>query len=311
MMRSMNKVWKELNDWSRAFIWAIILLFVLHMFVVRWVIVDSTSMYATLRPGDLLLVERWPIWTGLSRGDIVVFRDPLKDDRPMATRPLLVKRIVGMPGDRVELRQGTLFINGQRAPEWGSPTRAYLVRLREPHFADSLAIRLGLPPQAIQRGRSHVEVPMNTELARRVLELPYVVGAEEMRLASGAPRHIFPFSTRYPWNSDTFGPITVPARGDTIHAGVEVMPLYDRLISVYEGRDLDVEGNVLGPDGSPVKTHVVQQDYYFVLGDGRHHSSDSRYWGFLPKDHITGRAGLLLWGKGTDGMRSGRDWTPL
>ena len=68
-------------------------------------------MYATLRPGDLLLVQRWPVWTGFERGDVVVFRDPLKDNVPMLRRPLLVKRIVGMPGDVVELRKGVLFVN--------------------------------------------------------------------------------------------------------------------------------------------------------------------------------------------------------
>ncbi len=303
--------WTGLHEWAKAFMLAIVLLVALHMLVVRWVIVESTSMFATLRPGDLVLVQRWPLWTGLSRGDVVVFRDPLKDDRPMASRPLLVKRIVGMPGDRVELRRGALFINGERAPDWGSPTHAHVVRLREPHFADSLLARLGLPSQTVQPGRSFVEVPLNAELARMVEDLPYVVGTEEMRMASGAPRHIFPFSTRYPWNSDNMGPITVPAKGDTLRPTVELMPLYDRLLSVYEGRDLDGEGNVLELDGTPVSMHVVQQDYFFVLGDGRHHSSDSRYWGFLPKDHITGRAGLLLWGHGIDGASNDRDWTPL
>ncbi|HRF78951.1 MAG TPA: signal peptidase I, partial [Flavobacteriales bacterium] len=72
------------NEWLKAFVLAIVLLLALHMFVVRWVIVESTSMFGTLKPGDLVLVQRWPVWTGLERGDIVVFRDPLKDAVSMA-----------------------------------------------------------------------------------------------------------------------------------------------------------------------------------------------------------------------------------
>ena len=101
------------NEWLKAFVLALVLLLFLHAFVVRWVIVESTSMFATLKPGDLVLVQRWPLWTGLDRGDVVVFRDPLKDDVSMVRRPLLVKRIAGMPGDRVEIRRGKLFVNNK------------------------------------------------------------------------------------------------------------------------------------------------------------------------------------------------------
>ena len=106
-----KQYWREMNEWLKAFVLAIVLLMFLHVFVVRWVIVESSSMYATLRPGDLVLVQRWPVWTGFTRGDVVVFRDPMKNNVVMARRPLLVKRIVGMPGDVVELRRGKLFVN--------------------------------------------------------------------------------------------------------------------------------------------------------------------------------------------------------
>ncbi|MGV3638713.1 MAG: S26 family signal peptidase, partial [Flavobacteriales bacterium] len=85
----------------------------------------------------------------------------------------------------------------------------------------------------------------------------------------------------------------------------------DRLISHYEGHQLGVDRDQLSIDGRPLTDYVVEQDYFFVLGDSRHHSADSRYWGFVPEDHITGRAGLLLWGKGVDSARNGRDWSPL
>lgn len=299
------------NEWLKAFVLALVLLLFLHAFVVRWVIVESTSMFATLKPGDLVLVQRWPLWTGLERGNVVVFRDPLKDDVSMVRRPLLVKRIAGMPGDRVEIRRGKLFVNNKAEVNTAYTTQAYLVRLRNERFADSLLRELGLPLQLHRAGRAFVELPLNEELAARVERLPYVLSADALGLARGAQRHIFPFSPRYPWNGDDFGPVIVPRQGDTLHITVDNLPLYDRLISHYEGHELGVDRNVLRIDGRPLTDYVVEQDYYFVLGDSRHHSADSRYWGFVPADHVTGRAGLLLWGKGVDGSRSGRDWSPL
>lgn len=302
-------IWR--NEWLKAFVLAVVLLLLLHMFVVRWVVVESTSMFATLKPGDLVLVHRWPLWTGLSRGDVVVFRDPLKDDLSMARRPLLVKRIVGMPGDRVEIRQGKLLVNGREVVGPAHGTQAYLVRLRNELFADSLLLALGLPRHMHRSGRAFVEVPLNEELAGEVMRLPYVIGADPLGLAKGAQRHIFPYSPRYPWNGDDYGPIEVPRKGDTLRINMDNLPLYDRLISHYEGHKLGVDNDRLTIDGAPLTEYVVEQDHYFVLGDSRHHSADSRYWGFVPDDHITGRAGLLLWGGGMDGPRSGRDWSPL
>ena len=304
-----NRLWR--NEWLRAFVLALLVLVLVHAFVVRWVIVESTSMFATLKPGDLVLVQRWPLWTGLSRGDIVVFRDPLKDDVSMARRPLLVKRIAGMPGDRVELKRAELLVNGRPQRSTVHATQAYLVRLRNETFADSLLIHLGLPTRMRQPGRSFLELPLNEELADQVVRLPYVISADKLGLASGAKRHLFPFSPRYPWNGDDYGPIQVPRKDDTLHINVDNLPLYDRLISHYEGHRLGVDRNKLTIDGSPLTDYVVQQDYYFVLGDSRHHSADSRYWGFVPADHLTGRASLLLWGNGIGGSRSGRDWSSL
>ncbi|MCB0771693.1 MAG: signal peptidase I [Flavobacteriales bacterium] len=302
--------WHGTHEWAKAFVLALLILLVLHVFVVRWVLVESTSMYNTLRPGDLVLVQRWPVWTGFERGDIAVFRDPLKDHVPMMRRPLLVKRIVGMPGDVVELRKGVLYVNG-RLLGFDRTTSAYLVRVREPEDAVELLDRIGLPTSAIQAGRTAVEVPLNEALAMQVRELPYVISAEPMRAASGAQRHIFPFSQAYPWNSDDHGPIIVPGRGDTVRIDARNLPLYDRLISIYEGHELGVDRNELLLDGTPLERYGFEQDYFFVLGDARHHSADSRYWGFVPEDHLTGRAGLLLWGNGVGGAQSGRDWTAL
>ncbi len=281
------------NEWSRAFLLALVVLILLHVFVIRFVTVRSASMFATLRPGDLLVVQRWTIWTGIDRADIVVFRDPLKDSEPRWRRPLLVKRVAGIPGDIIELRNAGLFVNGAKAVQPDGMTLSHLVRLREGADASAFARRHGLPDALIVPGRSNLETALNGPLADALANDGSVVSVAPMRLDSGGKRHLFPFSPSYPWNGDDFGPITVPKRGDTLRITVMNLPLYDRLISVYEGHRLSNSGDALLIDGQPLTTYVVEKDYYFVLGDSRHFSADSRYWGFVPEDHLIGRAALL------------------
>lgn len=297
--------WDRVNPWIRATLQAVLFLLFLHVCVVRWVTVRSTSMYATLLPGDLLLVQRWPLLTGFANGDVVVFRDPLRDDVSLSRRPLLVKRIVGMPGDRVELRNGHLLVNGTVKPFPIGATRSYLVRLKQGRSPDALLEMLGLPKEQVIPGRNFIELPLNKVLADSVKASPDVVSVEPMSSATGAPRHIFPFSPRYAWNGDDYGPITVPKKGDTLHITIDNLPLYDRLMSRYEGHVLTAEGNDIAIDGRPLTDYVVEHDHYFVLGDSRHHSADSRYWGFVPADHLVGRAGTVLLGKGPSGLRGG------
>lgn len=282
------------NEWVRAFLIALGLLLLLHVFVFRFVTVRSVSMWATLRPGDLLLVQRWPLWTGFERGDVVVFRDPLRDKEFAWRRPLLVKRIVGLPGDVVEIAQGRLLVNGKPVEEPGGMTTSHLIRLREDADAIAFAHKHGLPDELVIPGRSTLETALNDELSRSLEQDPEVVGIAPMRLASGAPSHIFPFSPRYAWNGDDYGPIIIPKKGDVLGINVDNLPAYDRLMSVYEGHALSNSGNQLLIDGQLLDRYTVEQDYCFVLGDSRHFSADSRYWGFLPMSHIVGRGGPVL-----------------
>lgn len=305
MLSTLHHHWRSLNEWLRAFVLAVLLLVLVHLFVLRWVSVQSTSMYATLLPNDLVLVQRWPVWTGFERGDIAVFRDPLKDREAKSKRPLLVKRIAGMPGDTVQLKQGVLFVNGVKQEAPPTATWSYLIRMRGEHSTDSIMDLLRLPKSMLIPGRRFLEIPSNQFLADTLEQLPSVVSAEAMSLATGAPRHIFPFSQRYRWNGDNYGPIVVPAKGDTLHINMDNLPLYDRIMSLYEGHTLSVDKQLLLIDGAPLTTYVVEQDHYFMLGDSRHHSADSRYWGFVPHDHMVGKASRIIFSKGGDGVLSG------
>jgi signal peptidase I len=297
--------WRALGEWWRSLLLAVAIIVLVHVVLVRFVVVENTSMYATLKPGDLLLVERWPVWTGFGRGSIVVFRDPLKDGTSPGRRPLMVKRIAGMPGDRVQLERSLLKVNGVPVPAPPHATRAHLIRLRAGTDGADIHRLLDLPMLLGSGVRSVLEAPLNDSLVALVRNFPGVLDVAPMRPATGAPRHIFPYSERFAWNGDHYGPITVPRRGDTLHIDASNLPLYDRLLTVYEGQRITHSGGTLLLDGRPLKTYVVKQDYYFVLGDGLHNSSDSRYWGFVPGDHLVGRARWVITGVSGDGVRTG------
>lgn len=281
-------------EWGKAFLIAIGLLLVMHLFVLRWVTVRSSSMFATLMPGDLVGVERWPIWTGLQRGDIIVFRDPVQDDRPKGQRELLVKRIVGAPGDLVELRDGELFVNGISVPPDEHRTARWAVRLKSGTNATELLAQIGLPADFVLSGHTVIDLPLNSTLAAQLRARPDVVSVERRGPATGSPGHLFPFGPNFRWNNDNYGPLRVPAAGDTVAVTSFTLPIYDRIISRYERNVVEVSGGELLINGNAADRYTVRQDYYFVLGDSRDNSSDSRYWGFVPADQVVGRAGFVL-----------------
>lgn len=290
----LKALWERIPEWGKAFLLALALLLAVHLFVLRWATVRSTSMYGTLLPGDLVAVERWPVVTGFRRGDIIVFRDPVQDDRPKGQRQLLIKRIAGLPGDKVELRDGVLLINSMPLPPPSQGTSLWTVRMKAGSDPGGLLQQLGLPPDFVLQGRSVIHLPLNEDLAAEALERPEVVSVEPYRQGARATGHLFPFSPNFRWTNENYGPLQVPAAGDTVPITAYTLPLYDRIITRYERNKVEVSGGELRINGEAAGQYAIRQDYYFVLGDSRDNSADSRYWGFVPADQVTGRAAFVL-----------------
>ena len=221
---------------------------------------------------------------------------------PVDKRENYIKRCVAIPGDTIQIIDTKLFVNNTEQATLPAQQYIYFVQTTSPLTAYAME-KIGVREWG--GNMPYYYLTMTDEAAAKIEQMPIVSSVVKYdNQDSGL--EFFPNDNSYKWTQDNFGKLWIPAKGATITLTTENLPLYRRIIEQYEGHTLEVADNHIIIDGKPSDSYTFAMDYYWMMGDNRHNSADSRFWGFVPEDHIVGKALFIVFSNGENGIRWNR-----
>lgn len=268
------------------------------------------TIWGTNIPSYTSLIQlpqyRLPGFSEVKRGDVVVFNYPPELQHPVDLKTNYIKRCVGIPGDKVEVRDLQVYANGQAMENPPRMENEYFVAtttavneekvFRDNGISEFNSFTDGENDTIKGNEQMGYLVFTTTEIAAKLKTYDFVKSITLVKTDNGITEPmLYPNSSLFKWNRDNYGPITVPKEGMTVQLTPENVAMYGPVIKNYESNeDVVVDEKSVKIGGKAITSYTFKQDYYFMMGDNRHNSADSRYWGFVPMDHIVGKA-VFVW----------------
>lgn len=268
-------------------------------------------------PNPQVSYFRFPGFQNIKHNDIVVFNWPVDTVnafqqysdgkyhyKPIDKKSNYVKRCVGLPGDSLEVRNGYVYINGKQnvLPDRAKLQFAYALSVNKPLNLKYISERYDITDiYPLNAEKTTYQAHMTNESFEKFKNYPDIIQIIPLTGERGKWNpSIFPQDPNFSWNTNFFGPLYIPKQGVTVDISVESLPLYKRIIEVYEGSEMGIDNTITQSgtqvflNGSTISDYTFLQDYYWMMGDNRNNSEDARMWGFVPFNHVVGKP-VFVW----------------
>ena len=230
--------------------------------------------------------------------------------RPVDRRENYVKRCVGLPGQTLQIKNRIVYLDGKPNKEPDNVQYTYYVKLNQP-IPDDLMEELGISMEDLTSLNQSGYMPLTKRAHDALMRRKDIVQSITLNTDT-ITGDIYPLNAATGWTRDNYGPVWIPKKGATVKLDMQNIAVYERPIRVYEGNDLQVKDGKIFINGKQADRYTFKMDYYWMMGDNRHNSADSRYWGFVPEDHIVGKPIFIWWSSDPDrGGFSGIRWSRL